>query len=259
MPPVLGPRSPSKARLWSWAVPISSAVVPSHKREQARLLAVQELLDHQRPVAGIDRRQRLLDRGRDHDPLAGGEPVRLDHDRRPLRRHIRARRGPLARPEAAPGGGGDAVPVAERLGERLRALQPRRRRRRPERLDAGRPQPVDQPQHQRHLRPDHDQPHTLALRQCHEPAHIVGLDRHAARHVGDPGIARRAHHLVHQRRGGQRPAQRVLAPAAAHDQHLHPALPAIPRRPLSPGRSARHAGEGAGSTAWRWGASASPA
>ena len=29
MPPVFGPRSPSNARLWSWAVPISSACVPS--------------------------------------------------------------------------------------------------------------------------------------------------------------------------------------------------------------------------------------
>ena len=102
-------------------------------------------------------------------------------------------------------------------------------------------QPVDQPQHQRHLRPDHDQPDRLGPRQRHEPVQVVGLDRHAARHVGDPGIARRAHHLAHQRRGGQRPAQRMLAPAAAHHQHLHPDPPDDLARAVPYHRCARRA------------------
>ena len=68
------------------------------QREQARLLAVQELLDHERQLRPRRRRQRLLDRGRDHHPLAGGEPVRLDHDRRACAADIGARRPPR-RPE----------------------------------------------------------------------------------------------------------------------------------------------------------------
>ncbi len=64
MPPVLGPVSPSPTRLWSWAVASGSTCVPSHEREEARLLAVQELLDHDLGAgraegageAGVDRR-----------------------------------------------------------------------------------------------------------------------------------------------------------------------------------------------------------
>ena len=64
------------------------------QREEARLLADQEFLDHHRGAGGAEavarqhvarRLDRLLDRLGHDDALAGGEPVGLDHDRRALR------------------------------------------------------------------------------------------------------------------------------------------------------------------------------
>ena len=46
MPPVLGPVSPSPTRLWSCAVASGSDVLAVDQGEEARLLAFQELLDH---------------------------------------------------------------------------------------------------------------------------------------------------------------------------------------------------------------------
>ncbi len=58
--------------------------------EEARLLAGEVVLDDDLVArrrrgageAGVDRGDRLVDRHRDGDALAGGEPVGLDHDRR---------------------------------------------------------------------------------------------------------------------------------------------------------------------------------
>ena len=98
MPPVFGP-----------GVAVADALVVLRRAEgqrgravaeaeEARLLAVEEFLDHDLGAgraegaaeAGVDRRQRLVDGHRDRDALAGGEPVGLDDDRRALRaRHRR--------------------------------------------------------------------------------------------------------------------------------------------------------------------------
>ena len=98
MPPVFGPSSPSKARLWSWALPRRQQVLAVGEDEEARLLAGHELLDHH-PRAGafgedrVERRLRLGDGRGDGHALAGGEAVGLDHDRRALgRRRRRGRR-----------------------------------------------------------------------------------------------------------------------------------------------------------------------
>src|SRR5207247_2457641 len=54
---------------------------------------------------------------------------------------------------------------------------------------------------------------------------------------GDPGIARRAKQPVDQRRGGDRPTERVLAPARADDEDPHQ-----DRQPTRLLRSARNDG-----------------
>ncbi len=104
------------------------------EREEARLLADHHLLDdHARAgraeAAGEHHLKRLLglrERLRDDHALPGGEPVRLDDDRRALRPHIGQRR--LQRLETRIGGGRHAGLVADALGEGLRALELRRRR-----------------------------------------------------------------------------------------------------------------------------------
>ena len=81
MPPVLGPRPPSKIRLKSCAGCSALAVTTVADREERDLGAVEELLDHH-PLAGRRVRQRLVARGGDDDALAGGERVILHDVRR---------------------------------------------------------------------------------------------------------------------------------------------------------------------------------
>ena len=133
------------------------------EREERRLLAVEEFLDHHLGAGvaqaaaehHVDRRFRLGHGLRHHHALAGGKAVGLDHDRRALGAHIglgrRRRREPLV------GGGRNAVVAAEVLGEPLGGLELGRRPARPERLDPGRREGVDDALAHRPLRPDHDQ------------------------------------------------------------------------------------------------------
>ena len=50
---------------------------------------------------------------------------------------------------------------------------------------------------------------------------VVRGDRHALGVLCDAGVARRTVKLVAEGRGGNGPAERVLAPAAADNQYLH--------------------------------------
>ena len=92
MPPVLGPWSPSKARLWSCAEASGIAVSPSHSAKNEASSPTQELLDHHLGAGvaeaaaehHVDRGFGLGDRLGDDHALAGREPVGLDHDRRSL-------------------------------------------------------------------------------------------------------------------------------------------------------------------------------
>ena len=235
MPPVFGPRSPSKARLWSWAVPSATQVLAVGEHEEARLLAGHELLDHH-PRAGaggedrVERRQRLA-HGLGHGhALAGGEPVGLDHDRRARGRHVGA--GGLGVGEGLAGGGRRAAGGGDLLGEGLGRLQPRRLAPGPEGGDAAGAQHVGHPLGQRRLGPDHHEvdPVRAAKASTLSPSRMSSATQ--VRLLGDAGVARRAPEPVAFGVLRERPGQRVLAPAAAEDQDVH-----APRPPLGLARA----------------------
>ncbi len=135
MPPVLGPSSPSKARLWSWAAPNSSEVSPSHRaNSEASSPAMNSSITTARPgraerppsMSSIAASASWRVVG-DRHALAGGQAVGLDHVGR-----LEAIEGGLGlvRPlEHAIAGGGQIVAGAEVLGEGLGGFQPRRGRR----------------------------------------------------------------------------------------------------------------------------------
>ena len=173
MPPVFGPSSPSSSRLWSRAAGSASGSQPVADRDDARLRALEALLDHE---AGRPRPRRVdADRGRaprppslaDDHALAGREPVRLDDDAarplglragvapRPIARRRTTPIGPSATPAAAATSWQNAFDVSIRAAaadgpktgiprprarrrRRLRAA-PRARPRRARRLARGRP------------------------------------------------------------------------------------------------------------------------
>ena len=92
MPPVFGPLSPIESALVVLGCGQRQRVLAIAEHEERGLLALHELLDHDlgaRLAEGaaehhVDSGQRLIDRHRDDDALAGGEPVGLHHDRRAL-------------------------------------------------------------------------------------------------------------------------------------------------------------------------------
>ena len=82
MPPVFGPRSPSNARLWSCAVPIARQILAVRQHEEARLLAVHELLDDDPRARAlredrVERRLRLGDVAATVTPLPAASPSAL--------------------------------------------------------------------------------------------------------------------------------------------------------------------------------------
>ena len=130
MPPVFGPRSPSKTALWSCAAGIATTVLPSVKARNDASSPYEELL-HDHPAARgaegallhdvVDGGLGLLERPADDDPLAGGQAVGLDHERRPGLADVGARRAGVG--EGARGRGRDAVAAHELLGKALAALE----------------------------------------------------------------------------------------------------------------------------------------
>ena len=119
--------------------------------EEARFLATQEFLDDDLGAGYAEgSREARLDRGlslghrlADHHALAGREAVGLHHDRQLLPLEVG-----LGCPhvvEAAVGGGRNAELAAQILGEPLRPFEPRCRLARPEALDAGGRQIIDEP------------------------------------------------------------------------------------------------------------------
>ena len=116
------------------------------EREERDLLALEQLLDDDRPPEGLRLRKRRLDlvlRPADEDALSGGQAVGLDHARGPRLLELGRR--------------GDARRLHDLLREGLGALDLRRRRARAEDGDAGVAEGVGEPRDERRLRPDDDE------------------------------------------------------------------------------------------------------
>ncbi len=166
----------------------------------------------------IDRGVRRVDLGRHHHPLAGGQPVRLHHDRRTALIDVGVRRRGVG--EGAIGGGRNAMAPHERLGEILGTLEPGGGARRPEDPQAGGAKRVDDARGERAFRADDGQTNLLGARK-------VGQFRdRAERDVGEfgleggAGIAGSDKDLGHARRARNPPRQGVLAAAAADDEYV---------------------------------------
>ena len=155
----------------------------------------------------------------DHDALARRKPVGLDHDRRALLAHIGQRIGGIV--EAAIGAGRNAEFGAERLGESLGALEPRGLLARPERLDAGAREIVDDAGGERRFRADHDEIDVIAPAEIDHRGVVGNVERHAFGFARDAGIARRAPEFGHQRRGRDLPRQSVFAAAGTEQKNVH--------------------------------------
>ena len=218
MPPVLGPRSPSRIRLkscagWSGRTVVPSVIANSETSGPSRYSSITT------GFAALRVGQRLGVVGGDHHALAGREAVVL-HD---VRRTERVERGlgllggrADERPGRRHAGGGHHV-----LGERLRALQPRGLAGGSEDGDAAPAHGVRHPGDQRRLGADDDQVDAQLLGQVGH-----GRSRHRVDVVerGEGGDARVARRGVHLGDGGvarQRPHERVLAATGADHECLH--------------------------------------
>src|SRR5690606_40254803 len=132
---------------------------------------------------------------------------------------------------AAVAGGRDRMLREEGLRIRFRALEPRRRRARPEAAQPGRIETIHDAGDERLLGPDDRERDRFALRERDEAVEIVRTDRD----VSHPRLARRSRvtrrdqHLGDERRLGGLPSDRVLAPAGADDEYLHVRLARIIR------------------------------
>src|SRR5262249_14429788 len=152
----------------------------------------------------------------DEDSLARGKAVGLDHER-PLALALEVglrRAGAL---EASPRAGRDAMAIEELLREDLRALEARARLAGAEDERPALAQPIGEAERERILGPDHDEVGTLLLRQAREPVDVGRAHGDVAAELLGPRVAGRAHDLLHERRGRDLPAQRVLASAGADD------------------------------------------
>ena len=166
-----------------------------------------------------ERRARLALVLRDHDALAGREPVGLDH-----RGVAGDRRHPLVDgPHHAVGAGRDAGRLHDLLREGLGALQPRRGRERAEAAHALRGERVRQARDERRLRPHDDEVDGRVARRAGQGGRVVSG---RLEHVGvaaDARVAGRAQDLGRLRGAQQRADERVLAPARADDEDPHTA------------------------------------
>jgi hypothetical protein len=210
------------------------------EREQRELLALEVLLDDDRLRAeamldeeGFERRARRGLVGGDHDALAGGQAVGLQH------RGVALDRGEPVRHRARlrPGGGRHAGLRHRLLGELLRALQPCRRGARAERGDAVLAQAVGEAGDQRRLGADDDQIDVLVRGEPEQAVDVVGGEVDQPRVGGDAGVAGGAEQSRVLWRAGERADQRVLAPARADDENLwrghHERSIRLPRSPAA--------------------------
>ena len=156
---------------------------------------------------------------RDDDAFAGGEPIGLDDDGRAARMDIFLRGVGIA--ELRRRRGGDRIGGAEILGEALRAFELRGGLARPESLDAGFGQSIDQPGDERHLWPNDDEAHVHHPAEIDHRLRIRRIERNAACDRANAGIARRGIELAQEWTFGDLIGERMFAPAGADEKDVH--------------------------------------
>eukprot|EP00160_Parvularia_atlantis_P002808 Unigene12337_Nuclearia_a/m.37496 Unigene12337_Nuclearia_a/g.37496 ORF Unigene12337_Nuclearia_a/g.37496 Unigene12337_Nuclearia_a/m.37496 type:complete len:554 (-) Unigene12337_Nuclearia_a:9-1670(-) len=197
--------------------------------QHRQLLALDKLLDHDLVARDAERavahdrlhgRDGLLGRHGHEHALAGREARCLDHEPVPRLLHVRERRGELA--EDLVVGGRDAVAAHKVLRERLGALELRAALARAEASNAGGLERVGDAVDERLLRADGDKIDAVGACKVDELRHARGVDRG----VGDLGaeqgratVAGRDKDVHDGRPRGQLARERVLAAAAADEQH----------------------------------------
>ena len=198
-------------------------------RDEARLAAAEPLLDDDPRRRGIGRRRQGQDRGlrlgrrfADRHALAGREAIGLDDDAASGRGQLAGERDGLGRVSersrqrhAHPGGLGNVV------AERLARLDPGRRRGRPEDGDTRVSQRIGHAGGERRLGSDDNELAGLATGKRQDRGRIQRVDPGDAadtRFLRDGVAPRCDDDLVDARLGGQLPGERMLAPAAAHDE-----------------------------------------
>jgi hypothetical protein len=173
---------------------------PIADREDGELLALEQLLDEERPaVDDLEGRVELLLAAADEHTLASRQPVRLDDTRRP-RDGEGLRRGHSGLDH-------------QLLGEALRALDPGGGGARPEYGEPAAAQAVGDAADERRLRPDHDQIGVELTGQREQAVGVVGAHRMARPQLGNARIARRCMDLLELGAPAQLPGERVLAAA----------------------------------------------
>ena len=197
------------------------------QREERRLLAFQEFLDHHLGAGvaetsiehHVDGGLRLRQGLRHHHAFAGRKPIGLDHDRRTLRLHISL--GTCSILEALIGRSRDAVVPAQVLGETLGGFQLGGRPARPERLDPGGCEIVHNTLAHRAFRPNDDEIDVIRSAERDHRLMVTGIEGGKLGLAGDPGITWGAKKPLHQRTRGDFPGQRMLAPAGADEKDVH--------------------------------------
>ena len=228
MPPVLGPASPSLARLKSRAAASGNGAPSVADGKDRQLFTLEQLLDVKARAECLNLRERglqLVVAETDEHALAGGEAVGLDDARR-------SRDGQRAR-------GRHARPLEHVLRERLRPLDARARRGWAEDRDAAAAQAVREPGDERRFGTDDDEVDAKGAREREHAVAVLGQDGMAAAELRDARVARRRMQLLEPGALGDLPRESVLASTRADDEHPHDYDPAMPGdEPAAPPYSA---------------------
>ena len=184
--------------------------MPVTQREQRDLRAFEQLLDEHVAAEATGRKRRagihVLVRAADEDALPGGEAVGLQDAGCARERQASPRSRPLPRQHV--------------LRERLRALDSRRGRARPEDRDAEATQRIRETGDQRDLGADDDEVDLERAREPEQALGVLGTDGMTVRERRDAGVARRRVQLLEERRLRELPRERMLTTARADDERL---------------------------------------
>ena len=159
--------------------------------------------------------------GAQHDSLAGAQSIRLDHQRPvdTVQRGIRFLRRVV---RAIHFCGRNIVPKQKFFRKNLAAFELRRLLQRAHNGPVSLRESVGDAVHKRQLRADNRQVRRVLFGQGHETGNVASIQRDALRVGGDAAVAWCAPNFFYARALLQLPNQRMLAPAAANHQNLHP-------------------------------------